>query len=115
MPTLRVLLRLTITCVAINAWSGCADAQKPSEVSDTTASGSSAGTSQVLITFKRDTSAERIQKVTRELGVSIDQTMFDRIVVGSASNGRTMADLQTAAKKYPEVVAVEPSSKVRPQ
>jgi hypothetical protein len=41
--------------------------------------------------------------------------MFDRIVVGSAFGDRTMADLQSAAKRYPEVVAVEPSSKVTPQ
>jgi hypothetical protein len=102
-------------CVAVNAWSGCADAQNPSGARDPTASGSSVGTSQVLITFQRNTPAERIEKVTRELGVRIDQTMFDRIVVGSAFGDRTMADLQSAAKRYPEVVAVEPSSKVTPQ
>ena len=79
------------------------------------ASGQSSSASQVLITFAKDTPPERMDKVTRELGIRVDQTMFNRIVVGSAGGDRTLAEVQKAATKYPEVVAVEPSSTVRPQ
>jgi hypothetical protein len=110
---MRPFIRMAITCIALSAWSGC-DAQNPpppnASVPDL-----SAESSQVLITFERNTPPERIAKVTRDLGVRIDQTMFDRIVVGSSAGNRSMADLQTAAKKYPEVVAVEPSQKVKAQ
>ena len=109
------LIGLGIMCAATVAWSGCGAQTQPSEPRDTTASGSSASASQVLITFARDTSPARIEKVTRELGVRVDQKMFDRIIIGSAGSSRTIADVQNAAKKYPEIVAVEPNSTVRPQ
>lgn len=107
------MARLGVLCVAALASSGC-NAQTSNDGRDSTGSGSSAGAPQVLITFTQNTPSERIDKVTRELGVQVDQKMFERIVIGSA-HGRSVADVKNAAKKYPEVVAVEPNSKVGPQ
>lgn len=109
------LMGIALVCAATTGWSGCSGAQTPSGPADTSASGSSTRGSQVLITFVRNTPAERIDKVTRELGIRVDQKMFDRIVVGSAGGSRTLAEVQHAAKSYPEIVAVEPNSVVRPQ
>lgn len=72
-------------------------------------------TYQVLITFAPDTPSERIEKVTKEVGVRMDQTIFGRIVLGSAPVTRTLADVRDAAKGYPEILAVERSELVRPQ
>lgn len=103
---------LGVACLMAFVSSGC-NAQTSNDRRDSSAS-ASAGGSQVLITFSQNTPSERIDKVTRELGVQVDQKVFERIVIGSAS-GRSVADVKNAAKKYPEVVAVEPNRKVGPQ
>jgi hypothetical protein len=72
-------------------------------------------TYQVLITFAPDTPSERMDKVTRNLGVRIEQRMFGRIVVGSAPESTPLTRMKDAAKSYPEVLAVERSEIVRPQ
>jgi hypothetical protein len=114
MPSRAVLSSLLGLAVMCGASTGCS-AQTTSQQSTPTASGSSARAAQVLITFAPNTSSERIEKVTQELGVRVDQKMFGRIVVGSAGGSRTIGEVQDAARKYPDVVAVEPSSTVRAQ
>jgi len=74
-----------------------------------------AQTYQVLITFAPDTPSERMDKVTQNLGVRVEQRMFGRIVVGSAPASTPLARMKDAAKNYPEILAVERSETVRPQ
>jgi len=75
----------------------------------------SKGSYQVLVTFAPETPPERISEISHKLGIAIEQRVFDRIVVGRAPAGQPLASVKAAAQGFPEILAVEPSSRVTPQ
>lgn len=70
---------------------------------------------QVLITFAPDTPPDRITEISSALGVAEQHRAFGRIVLGVAPTSVPLDDVRQAARQYPEVLAVERGSTVRPQ
>jgi len=70
---------------------------------------------QVMITFSPETPQERITQISQALGVTEQHRAFGRIVLGVAPASASVDSMKQAAQRYPEVLAVERGSTVRPQ
>ena len=83
---------------------------------DSTAQGQSTDSpSEVIITFDRGTSMERILHLLSLLDVKMEDIALNRIVRARPVPGRTIPQLKSEAANYREILAVEPNYGVKTQ